>query len=286
MFDMMKQIAVELEEHTRAFTIEAEQPAALDFCMAPGGFVHHVMRKNPNCRVDSFSLPSAMGGHDVLVAHERRDTRVRVCFTDITMFAHKFGIDTIAEDHPEYPSLLQHWPYEPRQYDLVLCDGQVLRLHVEQLSAERKNCEATRLTNTQLFLGLKMIKPGGTMVVLLHKAQAIRCFRLIHTFYQFSQVQLYKPSRAHRTRSSFYMVARDVRSDSAHARSAMDGFRISWLENTFPDQMWRRHESDTNELDEFRAMVDDFGPNFTELARPVWAVQAKALGTAKWMQQP
>lgn len=282
---MMKRIAVELDEHTRAFTIKAKQPAALDFCMAPGGFVYQVIRQSPNCRVDSFRLPPAEGGHDVLVAHEPRDPRVRVCFTDIIIFAHQFGIDTVAEGHPEYPSLLQRWPYEPRKYDLVLCDGQVLRPHAETLSTERKRCEATRLTNTQLFLGLKMIKPGGTMAVLLHKAHAIRCFRLIHTFHQFSQVQLYKPSRSHRARSSFYMVAKDVRSDSAQALSAMESYRVSWLENTFPNQTWRRPDLDTNEVDGFRAIVDDFGPIFTELARPVWAVQAKALETAKWMQK-
>jgi hypothetical protein len=55
--------------------------------MAPGGFSAYAIRKNPMGTVDAFSLPEAEGRHPVLLPFGKRDTRVQVHFTDITMRA-------------------------------------------------------------------------------------------------------------------------------------------------------------------------------------------------------
>src|SRR2546423_6558730 len=71
---------------------------------------------------------------------------------------------------PDARSLLPQ-QFDPGQlFDLVLCDGQVLRTHVRAPYREMR--EARRLAVTQLAIGLEHLRIGGTMVVLLHKVEA------------------------------------------------------------------------------------------------------------------
>jgi len=67
--------------------------------MAPGGFAAYSLQENPMGVVNAFSLPEAEGGHAVLVP--KQDTRIRVHFTDITMWAEELGVDNIPDNHPE-----------------------------------------------------------------------------------------------------------------------------------------------------------------------------------------
>jgi hypothetical protein len=55
------------------------------------------------------------------------------------------------------------------KFDIVFCDGPVLREH--QRSEWREPKEATRLTLVQLAMGLSHVKEGGTMVILLHMGE-------------------------------------------------------------------------------------------------------------------
>ena len=281
---MMQQIAYELHQHTHAFSIKTNQPAVLDFCMAPGGFVSYIVKRYRKCSVDAFSLPPSQGGHDVLIKSGEDDPRVQIHFADITMYAAQFGIETIAQDHLEQQTLLQPWPHEPKQYDLVLCDGQVLRTQI--IPEYRKGCEASRLTNAQLFLGLEMIKEGGTMIILPHKAYISPCFKLICMFNSFSEVQLYKSSKFHKERSWFYLIAKNVRARSPEAITAMEKFKRLWEKNTFQPQDPFKNDSEDPDTDDLRASVHEFGPRFIELARPIWQTQVTALKMALWMQKP
>lgn len=118
---MMQAIGKELQDATGEFSFDNKMIQVLDLGMAPGGFAAYSLQENPMGVVDAFSLLEAEGGHPVLVP--KRDTRVRVYFTDITMWAEKLGVDNIPDNHPDVSKFCFGWPYPCRAYDLVICDG-------------------------------------------------------------------------------------------------------------------------------------------------------------------
>jgi 23S rRNA U2552 (ribose-2'-O)-methylase RlmE/FtsJ len=280
LFNMMQAIGKELQDATGAFSFDKKLIQVLDLCMAPGGFAAYALQENPMGVVDAFSLPEAEGGHPVLVP--KRDTRVRVHLADITMWAEELGVDDIPDNHPDVSKFCSGWPYPCRAYDLVICDGQALP--TQEVAEYRKRTEQTRLINSQLVLGLQRIKVGGTLIVLLHKPYKWRCVRLLYAFSRFSDIQLFKHRRYHAEKSSFYLVAKNVQPKREEAIQAMNTFRNSWYCATFgADQS--KVESDELGGDDIASVLAEFGPAFIELARPIWAIQAAALGEARWMRR-
>ena len=57
---------------------------------------------------------------------------------------------------------------------------------------------------------LEHIKPGRTMMVLLHEVEAIDTIKLSYQFDRFSIVRLFELAPSHVERSSFYIVALDI----------------------------------------------------------------------------
>ncbi|KAK8074056.1 hypothetical protein PG994_004955 [Apiospora phragmitis] len=145
------------------------------------------------------------------------------------MLAEDMGVADVPADHPDAAKFLPRQLDEADAFNLVLCDGHVLRTQdrsgvvgpSSDNSDRNKNknyrelYEPYRLKYVQLALGLEHLKPGGTMVVLLHKTEAWNTLCTVRRFARFSgQVRLHKPRVSHTTRSSFYLVATGV--DSAH----------------------------------------------------------------------
>ncbi len=135
------------------------------------------------------------------------------------MLAADMGVISIPKEHPDCENFLPRALQLGETYDLVICDGQVLRTHAR--AKYREADEATRLAVTQLALGLENLTPGGTMVVLLHKVEPWNTIRLLSKFKQCASVNLFKPTRAHAKRSSFYMVATQVESRCPQAVEAI-----------------------------------------------------------------
>ncbi|THY89335.1 NAD(P)-binding protein [Aureobasidium pullulans] len=271
---MMVRIGDQLNIKTSAFQLPSAEPKVLDFCMAPGGFVKTALKINENAKVESFSLPPEQGGHRVLIA--RKSTAIT--FMDVTMFAGEFGLPDVPEHQTEWAGMRQEWPYSTSHYDLIICDGAVLR---KQYPEDHKaSIERVRLTCAQLYLGLKRIRNGGNMITLLHKTNNLRNFRLIHMFYQFSSVQLFKPLSAHTINSSFYLVAKDVESDSQACLEAMALFKTIWEYATFDsasEETFRLCTEFTLQENSLSLEVEEFGPRYIESARPIWNIQAAAL---------
>ncbi|CZT24138.1 uncharacterized protein RCC_09855 [Ramularia collo-cygni] len=197
--------------------------------MAPGGFLSIALRRNAGSRALAFTLPTSDGGHKVLLPSTEN---VQVRFIDITMFAADMGVTNVPNDHEEAHNFLPRaFTQDKRMFDLAICDAQVLRTHAR--ASYREAREASRLTTTQLALGLGNLKEGGTMSVLLHKVEAWRTVRLLHQFSKFSNVRLFKPLKAHTTRSSFYMVASHIRPLHIEAVRATEEWRRTWKLATF-----------------------------------------------------
>lgn len=252
----------------------------LDMCMAPGGFLAVALRHNPGARALAMSLPVDNGGHKVLLP---RCKGVEKRFLDITMLAADMGVDDIPPYHPDAAAFLPRQLPPHRLFDLVLCDGHVLRTHARSPYRERR--EAVRLTTTQLALGLEHLRPGGTMVVLLHRLEGWTTVNLVAAFRGFARIHLYKPTRSHTTRSSFYMVAADVQSRHADAVAAVQLWKERWRVATFgSDDEYARSQALGQEEPAVEALLASLGPSLVEWGRDVWRKQAEALARMPWTQ--
>lgn len=279
---MMKNIAHELHKSTKAFKIRqavgTEPPSILDICMAPGGFLATALEHNPTSHALAFSLPVSNGGHKVRLP-QRPNVEQR--FLDVTMLAADMGMSDIPQAHPEAENFMPR-QFEPnRLFDLVLCDGQVLRTHVR--APYRENQEARRLSSTQLALGLQHLRPGGTMVILMHRLEAWNSVNLLKTFHEFSSLRLFKPKAGHAKRSSFYMIATGVQSRHPEAVRSIERWKAIWRAATFGGDDERWEVLSDRELS-VEQLLDQFGEELIRLGRGIWKVQADALATAPFIR--
>lgn len=276
---MMKSIGADLHRESGAFKISsAENPAILDFCAAPGGFLQTALHLNPHARATGFSLPIHKGGHALLLPKRLAFT---VKFLDLTMLAADMGIQELPQDHPDVDNFL---PLELRSgtvFDLVICDGQVLR--TQHLPSYREGREARRLTVTQLALGLEHMRPGGTMVILLHKLEAWETILTLELFSKISTVALFKPAVYHGKRSSFYLVAKNIATEHPLACLAIEEWKRTWALATFGPQ----EELDSlirGRKDRLPCVLEEFGPELIQHGEAIWEVQANALSNASFIR--
>lgn len=278
----MQKIGEQLQEHTGAFNITANagDSKILDFCMAPGGFLSTATKYNPDSKVLAFSLSPEKGGHRVLL---ERDPKVTVIFRDITMFAGDMGVTELPagqSTHADADNLFFTPHLKPETlFDLVICDGQVLRTH--ERASYRESREPLRLHCTQLGVGVQHLQPGGTLVMLLHKSDALATMSLIYTFSKFATIQLFKPQPFHAIQSSFYMIATNVQSNDVEAVRAIDMWQKLWAAATFEDDAGL-DDVLSMQCPDVQTMLDEFGGEFVKLATPIWEVQARKLEKAPW----
>ncbi|KAK1974206.1 hypothetical protein LZ30DRAFT_775460 [Colletotrichum cereale] len=280
-YTMMQKIGQEIHLATNAFLIQKDgssQPKVLDMCMAPGGYLETVLKMNPKARAVGFSLPVESGGHRVLLPPQKR---VELRLLDITMLAEDMGVTDVPVEHPEHAKFLLRQLNPEDLFDLVLCDGQVLRTHSREDYREKR--EARRLTLTQLALGLQHTRPGGTMVVLLHKLEAWDTVLLLYTFRAFSTVTLFKPTTSHAKRSSFYMVARNIQSQQAEATRAVERWKTIWKAATLKndEEYWTALRQGEPSVEK---VLGEFGPELVEMGKVIWDTQAKALAEAPFIK--
>lgn len=279
--NMMINIAKELNQATSGFDIsrpgtEDDPKAIMDFCMASGGFLEEALRRNPGSRALAFTLPVENGGHEVLLPHYNS---VSVKFLDINMLAEDMGAIPIPPDHEEAGQFLPRQLSEgKRSFDMALCDGQVRRTHIRAEYRERR--EANRLNWVQLALGLEHLKEGGTMIVLMHKVEAWRSVRILHQFSKFATVKVFKPSRAHNTRSSFYMVVSDIQVFHPEAAKAVEGWKKMWNAATFGTEEDVQKIIDSGQM--AQEVLDEFGDTLVGLGTKIWKIQGDALTEKGW----
>lgn len=283
-FKMMLEIGKELNKATPAFEFDL-QSNVLDFCMAPGGFVRCILSLNSDAHVDSFSLPQDQGGHRVLLRNWTKDKRISIRWSDVTMFGEEMGHLEDKCKHLSYKGPAQKWPYKIEHYDLIVCDGQVLRSHQGQELKE--SVEPVRLSCAKLYTGLKRNRPGGTLIALLHRINTVRNFGIIHLFYKFSQVQLFKPVTSHKIKSSFYLVAMNIRPDEKAYAEAMTHFKQLWDHATFGIDIKSQAEFCAKwEISKksLQPEIDEFGATFIELTWPIRKIQEDALAKASCLK--
>jgi 23S rRNA U2552 (ribose-2'-O)-methylase RlmE/FtsJ len=285
-FNMMQQIGDEIQAATGVLALKMDSPEVLDLCMAPGGYTASILKFNPHAHVSGITLPEQDGGHELLVRWGSKDTRVEVTQLDITMLSSEFGVEDIPDDHPDKVRFLYgERPYRGKSFDLAFCDGQVLRTHARATYRECK--EALRLTCSQLVLTMQRIRPGGTMIILLHKLDAWDSINLLFNFSKFAHIQLFKPKRKHRLRSSFYLVATDVNPNHPDALSVVAKWKNDWKEATFTynEDKMDSVKAQTENSHEASHVLAEFGSTLIKLAEPIWAIQRDGLRDAAFIQK-
>lgn len=278
----MQRIGDEIQATTHALSLSEPDAQVLDICMAPGGYSASALRYSPHARVSGLTLPVAQGGHGLLIPYGPMDARVSVRFADITMLATEIGVTAIdiPEDHPDRANFSFERMWAGKLYDLVFCDGQVLRTHAMHIATYREQCEAGRLMCSQLLFAMQRIKPGGTLIMLLHKVELWKTMKLLNTFDQIAQIELFKPAAGHRTRSSFYLVAKNVQPREVVALAAVDEWKQAWKTATFSGFAGTEEGNE-----EISRLFENFGDRLIELGNPIWEIQKNALKTAPWFKK-
>lgn len=281
LYNMMRQIGDELQADTHALSLNSPNAAnikILDLCMAPGGYTASALKYNPSATAFGITLPPEEGGHELLL----QSSQSSVLYLDITMLAKEFGVESPPLTHPDHGKFLSERPYLEHAFDLVFCDGQVLRTH--QRAEYRERHEALRLTVSQLILALQRVRNGGTVIILLHKLEAWDTAELLHLFQQFSSIQLFKPKQKHAIRSSFYLVAKDVQPATVAAKAVVDLWKQAWWHATFGGEDGTGAVKVYAKEEYVRAMLEDFGNELIEIGRPIWEIQANALSKMEFVQ--
>ncbi|KAG9240917.1 hypothetical protein BJ878DRAFT_545761 [Calycina marina] len=273
-YPMMQEIGDEMQAATGAFcqnNRSEDEVGILDLCMVPGGYTGSALKYNPTAKAAGITLPPDKGGHEVLL----NSYRSTVLYHDITIFAKEFGVDEAPCTHPRHDSFSLERPFIDQRFDFVMCDGQVLRTHKRPEYRERT--EATRLTSSQLILALQRIRHGGTLIILLHKIEALDIMELLHLFSQFSDIEVFKPLRKHAIRSTFYPIAKNVQPSVESARVAVISWKKAWWNATYGGEQGVGAQRLVIDNKYAQGIIDSFGDRFTTLARPVWKIQADAL---------
>ncbi|KAL8936523.1 MAG: hypothetical protein Q9216_004886 [Gyalolechia sp. 2 TL-2023] len=271
-----------------AFETNTSSPSdikTLQLCLAPGAYTQVVLEQYPEASVCGITLPFEAGGHKMMIPYGSQDPRVDVKFMDITMLIGEFLADsfTIPQIHPDTQNFIRKSPFSNAEFDLVLCDGQALRIH--ERAGKKEDTEALRLLNAQLVFGMTRMKPGGTFVMLLHKVDAYDTAILLKKFCSFANVTLFKPSAGHRQRSTFYMIAKNVQPKSIEARGCIAGWKQVWIQGTFGGDDGTGAAPRYPDPAEVDSMLSEFGPKLIEMAHEVWTIQLEALGHSKWIPQ-
>jgi hypothetical protein len=192
-------------------------------------------------------------------------------------------VDQIPEGHENTENFLPLQLEEGRLFDLVICDGQMLRQHSSVPHGGNRG--ARRVAITQLALGLQHLRPGGIIIVLLHILETWNTVNLIWEFHKISSVRLFKPKSCYTKRSTFYMVATNVESQRPEAIEAVKLWKRIWRIATFSSN----EECGKVVLDEessVEILLEDFGPELAKLDKAIWKTEADSLVKVPFMKKP
>lgn len=179
------------------------------------------------------------------------------------------------------------------QFDLVLCDGQVLRNHSQDMAEHRQRCEVRQLTCSQLLIAPGHVRVGGSMVVLLHKIDSWDTVLTLRAFDQFANIAVFKPLAAHEVWSSFYLVAKNIQPHHEDALVAIQDWTEAWKdatfraltgegrEDTFPD-----NRNDCTVLgQQVMKVMDEFGERLVTLGENAKKIQEEAVRKPHWFKE-
>ena len=311
---MMLGVAKEIQDDTGIFTsvrlknprsVLAKPVRCLNTAMASGAFAQYFLSQNPRAAVDGLSLPVESGGYSMLLQEANQILGVRprrqdidnlnISWTDVTLhrcplflpqgkeYPEEFPDKSAFDNNQPLPAHLQSPPSKPsdRVYDIVICDRVNLRNYTH---AQLRHWEGGRLLVCQLILGLSFIKPGGSMLILLHTLEAWNTFVTVYNFSKIANIRLYKPERAHGIRSSFFLMATKVQPELDVCRAWVEELKRAWYTMTFGGEEGLGDFVQAGEGLNVDKMLDEWGEEFLVLGENVWRRQRDALKRKGWVK--
>lgn len=122
------------------------------------------------------------------------------------------------------------------------------------------------------------------MIVLLHKLEAWDTVEVLYEFNKFSSVRIFKSKKSHAIRSSFYIIASNVQSQSDDALKAIAKWQNVWTLATFVlDEDSLRSVLDFQGHLDVERVLQDFGDDLIRLGSGIWSIQATALRNAPFV---
>ncbi|PBK60240.1 hypothetical protein ARMSODRAFT_966259 [Armillaria solidipes] len=262
----MRQIMEEMDRFCPVCVVNDRDFRFLDLGCCPGGFSSYILDKNPRGTGFGISLSPQEGGHSFLM-DENLLNRYSIMFANMARFDLGPNSD------------LDSLPISTESFDLVIMDAHHLR--------NQPHMAAHKVYTSQLILGLKAVKIGGSIVLKLHRLESDYSARLIYLLDKVScEIRTFKPMTMHKERGSFYVIARGVGLDR-HGRPsferqtrllrAVESFRILWVDLGEEGSERREVVEDLN----FIITVDDLVREYTyrlgRLGRKIWEIQARTL---------
>ncbi|KAK0183662.1 hypothetical protein F5146DRAFT_1008584 [Armillaria mellea] len=234
----------------------------LDLGCCPGGFSSYILDTNPRATGVGVSLSPQEGGHPFLM-DENLLNRYSIIFANMAKF--ELGPD----------SDLALLPIPANSFDLVVMDAHHLR--------NQPHMAADKVYISQIILGLRAVKIGGSVVLKLHRIESEFTARLLYLLDNVSwKIRTFKPLTMHKDRGSFYLIARGVGFDNLGRlsvqrqtllRHAMNSLRTVWV--NFGEEGSERHFV-AEDLD-FIITVDDLVKVYTyrlgRLGRKIWEIR-------------
>ncbi|KAK2626828.1 hypothetical protein QTJ16_004003 [Diplocarpon rosae] len=270
---MMQEIAEQMDRATGALKLQhskSHTSKVLDICMAPGGYSAAIMRINPHSKLFGITLPVDLGGHRLCIDPKKLSGLLGM---DITMLVREFTGEEAPRKHPDFYRFSNVQPFRFYEFDLVLCDGIKLRSHTRP--SYREENEAVRLATSQLILAMQRIRRDGkgTLVMLLHKVESWSSVYTMYLISKFATIQTFKPLKKHQTRSSFYMIATNVDTQSEYAISAVKEWKKTWCTATFGGQLGTgsKPAEPTQEL--VAHVLTEFGGALIKYGQDIWFVK-------------
>lgn len=309
---MMLGFANEIQDGTGVFTsVRPKNPRSvlrkpvrcLDTSAAPGALAQYFLRQNPRATVDGLSLPVESGGYPMLLEcankilgvrprPQDKDT-VNITWTDITLhplflpqgkeYPEEFPDKPAFDNNPPLPPHLQFPPSKPsdRVYDIVLTSSRYLRRCVH---AQLRPWEAGRLQVSQLILGLSFVKPGGSMLIVLHNLESWNTFATVYNLSRIANITLYKPEKCHAIRSSFHLIATNVQPELEVCKVWVEKLKQAWYTMTFGGEEGLGSLVEVGEGLNVDTILDEWGEEFVVLGQNVWKRQLDALKRKGWVE--
>ncbi|KAK0435369.1 hypothetical protein EV421DRAFT_1235400 [Armillaria borealis] len=262
----MRRIMEEMDRFCSVCDVDDRDFRFLDLGCCPGGFSSCVLDKNPRATGFGISLSPQEGGHSFLM-DENLLNRYSIMFANMARF----------ELGPN--SDLDSLPIPAESFDLVIMDAHHLR--------NQPHMAAHKVYTSQLILGLKAVKIGGSIVLRLHRLESDYSACLIYLLDKVScEIRTFKPMTMHKDRGSFYVIARGVGLDNYRRLSferqtrllhAMDPFRALWANLGEEGSERRLVAEDLNFIISVDDLVKEYTYRLGRLGRKIWEIQARTL---------
>ena len=199
----------------------------------------------------------------------------------------------ISKKHSDFEKFQKDEIWIEKQFDFVFCDDQIFRNHSQDITKHRQRCETKRLICNQLLIALRHVKIGDSMMILLHKIDSWNTVLTLRVFDRFANIAFFKSLTAHKARSSFYFVVKNIQSHHKNALVAVQDWIKIWKNATFraltnerrKDAFSNHRDNNTTLKQQITKIMNEFGERLIALKENAWKIQQKTIRTSHWFKE-